>query len=898
MVKGNWQRRIEQVEARKIVSKQMRQKKDNRATFKAMVSNLIKVMDVHRVPNGTLHIWTEAIPVTSSPGGTPSTEADDCVSNARQGRPSRSGSASLGETPTKSRKQPDEGGRGKKAHPRSRGSNLVEELDQSQSSSNANLCKTQFYRGQCDGTKRAGKKSCSCRLLHYSEEHKTLGQIITQDQNEMLDRVEKALDAFLHDDKEGPLDGMDMVYYLPINLSKARGNDDDEIPPLGRVMSQTLSLMTCPNASIVYVAYENVLIFDRYQNGLLIPDLGTIFADSKPNKLSAADDTSTTHDEDSVVLAALMPGAILEFILSFLPDEAVASMTRVCSAWHNEIGKSSSHLWQNLLDRRKWPRCDSAAANEGDDEAQRSFKMHYEVVRDVHAVRDALVGIMNPQLVVEEVDMVYHNLPKRKADTTEPCVGMAMWSPTEVLVAYESDCSIRLFKAVGKGAGGGRTCREVINVCFDPRRNVTKVQSSLRAMALGDTKIIALTNSVPTTPPSSRCYRLSMVSRDEYLSAAGNTMSGRAWSELDEGALTIINIEEMIMNSMMETDDSVVHQGDFDVELSHTIVDCGKDKFLLLACVRFRGHEAGSGNSFTCSKYVVFSSLSCTIVSMFSGTHSYPWNGDDVMMMGLRRSSGGRQTGCRAVSVGTEPYAIEFLESDASGRIVIVDRNDAAEIVLALWVQRTFGAAWEIVDSKPRLVTLLENAVVTADVLTGESYDYCSFISLYALEEAHEDEFGSTTKVFEGCIIVKMQRMRDKYLVLLCFEIDTELDSDFVLEVELENGNRRVSASAVILHVSTLDVISRVSLPLDDSTNMIVWSLLSSGTSLCVGVEGMGVVMTGRDIRAVNDRHVLTNLKDNAESSSDKEKKKKKRTRLTSGSGKKDGFARGMRQSG
>ncbi|KAI2494113.1 hypothetical protein MHU86_20426 [Fragilaria crotonensis] len=864
MVKGNWQRRIEQVEARKIVSKQMRQKRDNRANFKAMVSNLIKVMDVHRVPNGTLHIWTEAMPVTSSPGGTPSTEVDDCVSNTRQGRPSRSGS--LGETLTKSRKQPDEGGRGKKAHPRSRGSNLVEELDQSQSSSNTNaarcLCKTQFYRGQCDGTKRAGKKSSSCRLLHYAEEHKTLGQIITPDQNETLDRVEKALDAFLHDDKEDPLDGMDMIYYLPINLSKARGNDDDEIPPLGRVMSQALSLMTCSNASIV-----------------------------------ADDDTSTTHEEDSVVLAALMPGAILEFILSFLPDEAVASMTRVCSAWHNEIGKSSSHLWQNLLDRRKWPRCDSAAANESDDEAQRSFKMHYEVVRDVHAVRDALVGIINPQLAVEEVDMVYHLRQKRKADTSDACVGMAMWSPTEVLVAYESDCSIRLFKAVGKGAGGGRTCREVINVCFDPRRNVTKVQSSLRAMALGDTKIIALTNSVPTTPPSSRCYRLSIVSRDEYLSAAGNTMSGRAWSELDEGALTIINIEEMIINSM-ETDDSMVHQGDFDVELSHTIVDCGKDKFLLQACVRFRGHEAGSRNSFTCSKYVVFSSLSCTIVSMFSGTHSYPWNGDDVMMMGLRRSSGGRQTGCRAVSVGTEPYAIEFLEIDASGRIVIVDRNDAAEIVLALWVQRTFGPAWEIDNSKPRLVTLVENAVVTADVLTGESNDYCSFISLYALEEAHEDEFGSTTKVFEGCIIVKMQRMRDKYLLLLCFEIDTELDSDFVLEVELENRNRRVSASAIILHISTLDVISRVSLPLDESTIMSSWSLLSSGPTLCVGVEGMGVVMTGRDIRAVNDRHLLTNLKENAESNSDKEKKKKKRTRLTSGSGKKDGFARGMRQSG
>ena len=63
MVKGNWQRRIEQAEARKIVSKQNRQKKNNRANYKAMVSNCIKLLDDHRVPtDGTLHIWTETKP--------------------------------------------------------------------------------------------------------------------------------------------------------------------------------------------------------------------------------------------------------------------------------------------------------------------------------------------------------------------------------------------------------------------------------------------------------------------------------------------------------------------------------------------------------------------------------------------------------------------------------------------------------------------------------------------------------------------------------------------------------------------------------------------------------------------------------------------------------------------
>jgi hypothetical protein len=731
-----------------------------------------------------------------------------------------------------------------------------------------------------------------------------LGQIITRDQNDTLDRVEKAMEEFLSDDKEDPLGGIDMVHYFSIILSQTTRCDGDEVPLLGRVMSQALSLKKYPCASIVYVAYENSLIFDRYQNGLLIPDLGTVFTNSKPNKLNPANDTST-HEDESAVHATLLPGAILEFILSFLPDEAVASMARVCSAWHNEIGMSSSHLWQNLLDRRQWPCCDRTrnAANDNHDDAQRSFKMHYEVVRDVRAVRDALVSILNPRLegAAEEVDMVYQSLQKRKGGPVGECVGMAMWSPTEVLAANEIDCLIRLFKAAEKGSGGGRTCRELISVCFDPCRKMTKAQTRLHAMALGDSNIIAMTSSVLTSPRYYRRHRLSVVSRDDYLSAAGNTTSGRGWSELDEGALTIVNIEEMIISVMMETDDEWVDQPEFDVTLSHSIVACGKDRFLLQAFLTLRGHNDINGDQHTSrrSKFVVFSTLTCTIVSMSPGPPIYPspWGGDYVMMVGLTRSTGGRQTGCRAVSVVTGSPDMIISEIDASGRIVSVQQHEGSEIARSTLLDLV-SLDWYIDPFKPRLVTLFDNAVVTADVLREGNGNYCSFVSLYPLGEAHDDDFENTMKVFEGCIVMKMHRVRDNYLLLLCEELDSELESDFILERELDHRDRLVSASAMILHMSTLEVISRVSLPLDTSTMMSMWSLCSSDTMLCVGADARGVVMTGRDIRAVNDRHLLTKPKGDVESSSNEEKKKKKKARLTSGSGKKDGFARGMRQSG
>ena len=217
-----------------------------------------------------------------------------------------------------------------------------------------------------------------------------MGQAVSQDHERLLDLAEKAMESFMREDKVEQPDGMDMVYYFPIVLSQIQRDVEDEIPTLGQVMSHVLTLNGCTFASIVYIAYENKLIFDRYQDGLLIPNLGVVFGTSKQKKSIAVVGVPTCHD-DTVSDAASLPGVILEFILTFLPDTAVASMTRVCSAWHNEIGMSSSHAWQDLLDRRMWPHCVRVDGSSQEDEAQRSFKKHYEVVRDLHAVNRAIV---------------------------------------------------------------------------------------------------------------------------------------------------------------------------------------------------------------------------------------------------------------------------------------------------------------------------------------------------------------------------------------------------------------------------------------------------------------------------------------------------------------------------
>jgi hypothetical protein len=145
----------------------------------------------------------------------------------------------------------------------------VEKVDHSSGIAIRYLCKTQFYKGRCDGAKRTGKKSLGGH---------------TQDQDDSLDRAEKAMELFMQNDKDGQPGGMDMIYYFPIILSQISLGAEGDTPTLGQVVSQALSLKSCPFARIVYVAYHHELIFDRYQDGLLIADLGVLFNDSKRSK--------------------------------------------------------------------------------------------------------------------------------------------------------------------------------------------------------------------------------------------------------------------------------------------------------------------------------------------------------------------------------------------------------------------------------------------------------------------------------------------------------------------------------------------------------------------------------------------------------------------------------------
>ena len=918
MVKGNWQRRAEIGEARKVAAKQKKHKKDDRANFKGMVSNLFTLMDKHQVTSGTLHVWTDVIPSDSPPVLDLYAEEED----SKQKRRIRSGSSN--ETPGKTRKPSDGGGKGKKAHPRSKEA----DPDKEEGANFTNhLCLKQFYKGRCDKLKQGGKKSAGCRHVHYARHHKTLGEILTKAQTKTLEDAEKALTAVTIDDKEEESGGMDMVYHFSINLLQAQA--DEENPPLGQALSQVLSNKSCSNASLVYVVYENELIFDRYQEGVVVPELGVVFRAGKSSR-STSVVSEASEEGDDFGHAESTPAAVLEYVLTFLPDTAVASMARVCRAWHTEIGRSSSYLWRHLLERRMWPHPVDFTTETPSDEIENCFKKHYQIVRDVNAVKAALSALLNPRRgAADEIEMVYQAFSTRRKVPIEPnaCVAMDVWSPSAIIAAYSHDCTIRLFKAVEKGSAGGRACRELISVCVNPHRKTTRRKARLVAMGLDDDIIGCLLHVQEGAKDEN--FILSIISRDDYLEAAGgDTASSLGWSELEEGVLRVIDIGEAVVNYVVSADeldhrlllllDFLTDGGDMEdvkVLVSQSVVACGNGRFLIEATISIPDLDAENNDDgeqeemiMLDRKLVIFSSTMGAIVWMGDSnpTHNAIPRGCDLMLSGVRHGVGGSRTACSVVAVSSSSPTILLSEIDPTGQVSEIRQIEAAEVARAEILSATHNE-WELDTERRRSVALFQTDVVAVDVLFkdhgDDSRDHRSIISFYPRFLNDDDVISYHTKVFDHCNILYMERIRDEYVLLVCEELERRVTAaDAIDEVDGQwfgETVRTLSLNAIILHVPTRQVIDRVRLPDDPSLHETMTSPLIvafGGNTIGVGVWWKGVVMTGCDVRSVGD--TIRNKLVEGEAASKINGKKKKKARLPTGGAKKDGFARGMSLSG
>lgn len=940
MVRGNWQRRVEQTEARKAVAKQRRQKKDNRASFKGMVSNLFTQMDQHRVSTGTIHVWTDTIPSDSPPILDLYEEEEDILQQKlKRGRSGsfqetrrdrsdsfneiqmRGRSGSFIDTPRKPRKSLEGGsGSGKKIHPRSKES--IEPVDE-ESCVSVHLCRAQFFTGKCDNFKLTCKKGVTCRHVHYAKHHKTLGEILSQGPKDVLENAENSLANSTLDDDVEQAGGMDMMYYFPIKLGEACGNPEGEQNPLsGQVLSRALSDKSCSNASLVYVAYENELIFDRYQTGVIVPELAFVFgADRRGRSASAISELSEASEEaDDGVDAEYTPAAVLEYILTFLPDTAVASMARVCTSWHNEIGKSSSHLWRHMLERRNWP----FPVNErNSDDSENFFKLHYQVVRDVQAVKAALSTLLNPRRgVLDEVEMAYQSFSTRRTAPSEPnsCVAIEVWAPSEVLVAYSHDCTIRLFKTVAKGPTGGRACRELISVCVNPYRKTTRKKARLVAMCLDVDTVGCLLQVQGGTKDEN--YILSIISRNDYLEAAGGDSSSLGWSELDDGVLNVISVGEAVVNCLLSADEmdhrllrltDFMNNGgeisDMEVLVSPSVIACGHGRFLIEVSISIPDFDAENDDDedddpssliMLDRKLVIFSSTLGAIVWMGDSnpTQNLIPRRHDLLLSGVKHSSN-YGTGHSVVAVSSASPTILWTEIDTSGQPSAMRHIQAAEMARTDILSTPTNVAWELETGRLRPIALFPDEIVVVDVLFQErgddSRDFRSIVSFYPRRlDGSDDHVLYHTEVFDNCNVLYMKRIRDEHVLLVCEELDRSHHASFhassstVDEVrnarddnddddddEVVRGARNICVNVLVLHVPTRHLIDRIRLPVDPRLleNLVV---TFEGDTIGVGVWWKGIIMTGADVRAVGSSKYQSNDEEGSNSKNSSAKKKKR----------------------
>jgi hypothetical protein len=897
MVRDNWQTKAESVTARRMAAKQRKQQRESRGAYKHMVLDLFTMLDRHErgatSPPPVIHMWTDSPPSDSPP-------LLDTMEGKRKGRSGSIGTDRKGRSNSIHEEK-------KKAHPRS---NKEVPAPETTDEDAPRLCRQHFCSGKCND------KKGGCRHVHVpGGQCKTLAQVVT-------DKDILSLSSAANEDDGDNTGGMDMIYYLSIDAVKDAAVFDGGVINISDLASKKLADETCGIASVVYLAMNNHLLFDRYRGGVIVSDseLENILQGDERRLRSTSVFSEDGNDNEDAKEDHDLPSHVLEYILRFLPDVAVASMSRVCSAWYNEIGQDSPDMWRNMLERRQWPMmpAEIRASESPRNIFRRSFLRHFSVVRDIEAVKLAAGAIMSTsRKIVEEKEMVYQVFSARRLapQSQNPCIAVRVWSANHVLIAYSRDCTLRLFKAVDKTTDGAspRACRELVCVSVKPYKNTRKRYYRLVAMDLDDDAIACLFES-KDVGQGIQAFKLTVTSREAFLCADGSGTNDPDGAALEEGALQVFDVGDTVLNYLLSCGevghrllplfDFLTDGGDLssvDVLVSQNIHACGYGRFLLEVAISIPSPEWNEeGEDIIMSlerKIVLFSATAGAIIWMedCNPTESLLPRHEDVTMASFRHHCrpGERRAACSFAFVSSFTDIILSAELDATGQMQNPTVVEASRLVRNELLENN----WQIHRFHYRPVVITFSDVVLADTLfrelDGGRKVKKSVVSFYP---RFGNDLSYATLTLEGdCEAIRMERIQDDYAVVLCrvrkfLNAEAAIDGDDAVSLSIE---------AIVIHVPSRRAIHRVCLLEEDSAfpmpgnDDIPILFAASGETVGVGLWWKGVILTGKDVREVgsNTMHAVED-----EKSRGAKKQKKKQRQSTKG--KKDGFARGMSLTG
>jgi hypothetical protein len=879
MVKG-WQSRVEKVENRRNEAKQRKQNSVEKRNFKAMVQELLALLDRHgdairqRADRSLLiHVWTDC-PPSDSPPILDLVDEKEGKAGKRRGR-----SNSTNEPPSSGKK---------KTHPRSKEATPEPQAEEELAPS---LCRQHFFTGTCEGM-RSGKKG-GCRNFHFPKRLKTLAGVLGAKGNgasakDNLAMADTAFRSYQQDESDtNDADVMEMIHYFSVEVPS--GSATDEPMPLNNLVAEALSSRSCSMASVVYFAINDILLFDRYRDGLLVPEKDFLITATGSDGTRPRGQSIVSEEEAEK--AMFLPGPVLEYILTFLPDTAVASTRSVCRAWNEEIGKVSGFLWRHLLERRNWPDPEallsSTTTNEGNaEEAYRmqfrdAFLSHYSATRDCKALQTAMAGLTTKKSV-QEKEACFRSFNNLRGAPQEPncCVGLAVWSPNHFLAAYSHDCSLRLFTAVPRaGNSGEKLCKELVSQKLDPYKNTKKRTSRLVAMGLDEELIGCLCHVMADKNDEGEAFILTVLNREDFLLA----------DEGDEDALQVIDIGQSVLNYLLsceENDHGLLLLRDFlsegeeleDVEVlvSRSMTACGYGRFMVEVAVSIPRMEVDDDEDSATNMNLLFRKLFLFSASL----GAIVWMGDshsltqpmcprheDMTLTSIRtRTAAGSRIGCNFAVLSSTSSEIMSGSIDPAGHIASPKLVEGSALVR----NEIIEVGWELRARQQRPVVITPTEIIVSDTFireleNGERF-FKSIISFYPLFVGDDTPIYSTLQLDGKVEVDSLVRVRDHHVMALCrhyysisdaTEVDDLRDDRFGYTEEA-----RVSVLVVIVDLRSKTEIARMSL-VDDLGSQLNTDPLSlrglplkaaiDGDTVVAGMWWRGAIMTGQDVRSVSE---------------------------------------------
>ena len=981
MVKNqNWERRVEAATARRKEVKQRKQKNEDKRQYKMWMQDLLRLLDqqsdrlrhANLRPKIRLHVWADTM-ATDSPRELLDwlLVAQDDISSPRSARrKSRSNSmevelaATTTTTANSSSNSASSGaqkGRGRsnslsesykpskrKVHPRSRDSfDETSEADKDGLPPSL-LCHSHFFSGRCEESR--GKKVC--RYLHYDKPYLTLHEVLSAKQPSPGKIAAAASAAELATSEELALSdpgSMEMVHYCSFEIET---NDRAEL-----ISSQIVSALAqkeIKHASIVYASLDDVLVYDRFRDGVLLSNdeqVAAALADGNVllnRKMSSASDEGSVN-EDGIAAFDDLPGTVLEHILTFLPDVSVATACQVCKAWYYEIGQNSPNLWRHLLERRHWPlpaELTQVQTSEPDTQTlqelaiferkryREAFLRHYSVVRDASAIKSALQALSQRQKCFASLEVACVDFSTlRNRPTTENFYQHILpWARNQVLTTYSDDCTLRLFESMVKPDGSGILCKELVCQTVDPYRNTKKRTCALFTAAL-DEECIGCVCEVESSTLPLESYILVVVNREEFLMGGSST-----GVDADPGYnLSVIDIGEAVLNYILSMDhvDSKLEEliyflegdynelADIEIAVSPIITACGYGRFMLEVLISIPNDSSlDEVLIFIDQRLVLFSAGTGAIVWMdSSGLTEGATHPSYKLVSSIRRQLpfGPRSSCTIAVSTREVGDAIRILDIEPSGEVF-------QKQVLQYHLRKTPALL-----ATCRRIRVCSTYVVIFDIFSypitdghTEDMEAANDRNPMANDGANDDDNNNTargTKVFITCLprlsfgdeqqerqpfsvidLIDLGEdvrptdvvcIRDEHMILLCERETHEAVAGDPNDGDTRSEGTNTEQWALLIHIPTGEEIGRQLWSQSDECIVITED---SQNTVGVGFSFRGVVMTGHDVREVAHGSMHTLSADSKSSISPNLRKKKKKSKAKGN--KKDAYARGMTMRG